>query len=185
MSAPGSPLVVVFLLIFQACNGTQPITDCIDNYNELKVSILNSSENAENLLKNFYPPNQSPAHVLNVYYYINGFEEIGNETHPKFENPNITADYIFQWVDSSTLLLTEFRLFRALSFSIAGLETGELSIKVPFPFCDDDRELELLNLATVWVKIIIIICLELFIMTSSLIIIIFYILFLAQNIHSS
>ena len=148
--------VFVFLLFFpsffQFCSGTQTITDCVDNYYELKSSILNSSENAENLLKSFYPPNQSPAHVLNVYYYINDFEQFGNETHPKFENPNITADYIFQWVDSSTLLLTEFRLFRALSFGIAGLETGEVSIKVPLPFCNNDTELELLNLATVWVK---------------------------------
>ena len=148
--------IVLFFSVCRCCIGAETVRPCIDNYGELKLSIVNNSENAENLLKSFYPPNQSPAHMLNVYYYIvittddDEGEVIGNETHEHFENPNVTADYIFQWADSSTLLLTEFRLFRALSFGIAGLELGEVDVKVD-PFCDSDKALQLLNLATVWV----------------------------------
>ena len=155
LGVAGMMLSVLFIL-FHVSLGVYGSTKCIQNYQELRASIQNNSENADNLLLAFYPPNRSPAHLLNVYYYIvdheNGQEEDGgNVTHPNFENPNTTADYIFQWVDSSTLLLTEFRLFQALSFEIAGLETGAVDVKIS-PFCDSNKEVELLNLATVWVK---------------------------------
>lgn len=152
-------LVVGLLILFSASVISTETAPCIKNYHDLKTSIVNNSENAQNLLTTFYPPNRSPAHILIVYYYLasvyqedNTDNITGNETHPHFENPNITADHIFQWMDSSTLLLTEFRLFKALTFGIAGLESGELEIKVDKPFCNSDDEVKLLNLATIWVS---------------------------------
>ena len=38
------------------------------------------------------------------------------------------------WVDSSTLLLTEVRLFQALTFYIAQLTISEVMVVLP-PFC--------------------------------------------------
>ena len=155
-------LQAALFFFIHCCSASDKATACINNYQDLQLSILNNSENSESLLKAFYPPNKSPAHLLNVYYYISINEApeeyvedlVGNETHPHFENPNVTADHIFQWVDSSTLLLTEFKLFHALSFGIAALETGEVRVQVD-PFCNEDDEVELLNLATIWVNCII------------------------------
>lgn len=132
--------------------------NCINNYEELKTSIINNSENIENLLQGFYPPNQSPSHILNVYYYtqlLDSDDKTVNETnvsHPHFEQPNNTANYIFQWVDSSTLLLFEWRLFDALSFGIAELDVYNISLSIR-PFCDEDEAVKLLNMATVWVSL--------------------------------
>ena len=61
------------------------------------------------------------------------------------------ADYIFQWVDSSTILLTEVRLFQTLSFYIAQLTIANVTIVLP-PFCDENKTLSLLNTLTMWVS---------------------------------
>ena len=114
--------------------------DCIVDYQELKQSLLN---NSGSLLLAFYPPNKSPTRVLNVFYYI----EPSNDT-----EQNMTADYIFQWVDSSTLLLTEFDLFKALSFRIAALTSNDVNVTIA-PFCNEDEAIDLLNQGTVWVSV--------------------------------
>ena len=151
--------ISIFFIILQLSNvysDEEANVQCIHNYQELKTSLLNNSDNIDNLLLAFYPPNKPPAHVLNVYYYIQLLDTVEdedndtNQTHPHFEKPTTTADYIFQWVDSSTLLLTEIRLFQALSFGIIKLEIGNVDITID-PFCDENKAIDLLNVATVWV----------------------------------
>ena len=130
--------VVIHLSAVQS-NHVPEDNDCIDNYQELRQSLL---DNSGSLLLAFYPPNESPTRVLNVFYYI----EAVNAT-----EPNMTADYIFQWVDSSTLLLTEFDLFKALSFGIAALKPNDVNVTIA-PFCHDDEAIDLLNQGTTWVS---------------------------------
>ena len=131
---------------------TADINNCIDDYQELKNALLN---NSGRLLLGFYPPNQSPSRVMNVYYNIEQPNpDDDNASYQSFESHNISTDYIFQWVDSSTLLLTEIRLFQALSFGIASLKINEVNVSIP-PFCDDDEAVDLLNQATIWVRPII------------------------------
>ena len=134
---------LIFFIVLQLsevqCNHVSDEDDCIADYQELKQSLLN---NTGSLLLAFYPPNESPTRVLNVFYYI----EPLNDT-----EPNMTADYIFQWVDSSTLLLTEFDLFQALSFRIAALKSNDVNVTIA-PFCNEDEAIDLLNQGTTWVS---------------------------------
>lgn len=151
LSAMGLICFLLFLLLQQMSAGIQ----CIRNYGELKETILNNTENQEDLLFGFYPPNQSPSHIITVYYFITPLEAGPNATNPNYEEDlNATAaSYTFQWVDSSTLLLMEWRLFDALSFSIAELKEYNMSIIVSPGFCDESEAVKLLNMATIWVRL--------------------------------
>ena len=131
---------LLFLLLEHISEGSP----CIKNYGELKEAILNNTENQEDLLFGFYPPNQSPSHIITVYYYIT--------PNPYYEFNSTAANYTFQWVDSSTLLLMEWRLFDALSFGIAELKEYNMSIIVSPGFCDESEAEKLLNMATIWVS---------------------------------
>ena len=151
-------LVVLSLTVVHGQQQTTYDAECISTYQDLKNAVITNANNTQSLLLGFYPPNQSPSHVVNVFYHI---EESGSDLDasddnttmfPNFEEPNSTADYIFQWVDSSTLLLTEVRLFQALSFYIAQLTISEVTVVLP-PFCNDSDSLWLLNALTVWVRL--------------------------------
>ena len=95
--------------------------------------------------------------MVNVFYHVEESARLldasdDNETmFPNFEEPKTTADYIFQWVDSSTILLTQVRLFQTLSFYIAQLTISNVTIVLP-PFCDENKTLSLHNTLTVWVS---------------------------------
>lgn len=146
MSCCSQFFMVAVLTIFQASTIVGENT-CISNYGELKEAILNNTENKEDLLRGFYPPNQSPSHILTVYYYL---QPHFNSSYPdEFNTTN--ASYVFQWVDSSTLLLLEWRLFNALSFDISQLTENNITLIISPTFCDKDEEVELLNMATIWV----------------------------------
>lgn len=155
---------LLVIVVLSLCTSTEGVTvyyyavgKCIDNYGELKSSILNNSENTEDLLKGFYPPNQSPSHVVTVRYYIQPIVNISdtadNTTNGTFsyDELNHTASYTYRWVDSSTLLLMDWKLFDALSFGIAKLSAVNISIIIS-PFCNKDDAVDLLNMATVWVS---------------------------------
>ena len=143
-------LVLVILLSVYYSSGSSD-DNCIGNYGELKNSILNNTENTEDLLRGFYPPNQSPSHVVTIYYYIQPISDNTTNGTVSYDQLNNTASYTYRWVDSSSLLLTEWQLFDALSFGISKLNAQNMSIIIT-PFCNEDEAINLLNMATVWVS---------------------------------
>ena len=126
------------LAMMNAISFSSAAASCINNYQELRASLVSYPQNIDNLLMAFYPPNQSPTHALDVHYSILGAEDVN-------------ATYQFRWVDSSVLLLLEVELFEALSFNMANLAVRNISIVLD-PFCHEGMILDLLDLATIWVS---------------------------------
>jgi hypothetical protein len=137
-------LTVILAFSAQLCHGNQPTTSCINSYPELIVNL--QTHNTKQLLDAFYPPNLSTSHSVKIYYC---FYNVSTTGRPDCALEN--AEYIFQWVDNSLMLIHDQQVLNALAFGALRLTSVDASIVIN-QFCDITNEFQLLLTLTTWLK---------------------------------
>ena len=101
-------------------NITANITDCIHNSDYLRIesSLLNRSQNLVNLYQAFFPTNKQASISVRVTYH--------------FTNSNKTV--VYQWLDSSVLMLIRSDLLHYLSLFTYNVKTRSTNITLD-PIC--------------------------------------------------
>ena len=113
---------------------------CIENYEQLKDSLRsNKTNNIQELLDAFYPPNESTVHWAFVRYYCVN------------DSFNCTTNYTYIWAENAILLVHEYELLNALTLNLFDLRSTQLELNIS-PFCTDVDEVELLFTLTTWVS---------------------------------
>ena len=138
---------VLFLVILLSVDGLldcEPQAEliCIGNYEELKFSLKNNSNNLEAIRNAFYPPNGAETDVVTVEYCATC--SVQNET--------CDESFVFQWMDDDFLLPVDFAVLKTLTFGIADFNKREVKLFIE-PFCKDVNEVDELTTITSWVSL--------------------------------
>ena len=125
----------------------------IDSLPAFECSLLSNDFNIQNLTKVFFPTNQHPALVVEVYYYVNQTVHPDDPSHLK-NSSNSTADYVYRWYASAILGFIQPKILTALSIGTLTVEMSNAHIVLAPLICDDEDWIrDLLSTGTTWVGI--------------------------------
>ena len=123
-------VVVILLLVFYNVNGElSEGEECITTYQQLERSIIGQDANINSMMDAFYPPNRQPSIAANVYYFLDGLQEINRQ------NMDVPSyDYAFRWSVSWVFAVIRPDLLQLLSLFLYHEHTPTIKIVVD-PIC--------------------------------------------------
>ena len=106
-------LILLYLLVFQQVSlGKQ----CIENFYELRDSLLTRDSNIENMREAFFPANRQASSALDVMYYFRDENATSNTSLELLETES--PAYRFQWATVQVLILLRPSVLQGLSLHL-------------------------------------------------------------------
>ena len=126
--------ILLYLLVAQLFTKVSLGKQCVENFYELRESLLSRESNIENMREAFFPANRQASSALDVLYYFRDENDTSNSNTSLERLETESPAYRFQWTVVQLLILLRPRVLQGLSLHLFHPLTETVRLAVD-PIC--------------------------------------------------